>query len=323
MPATPRILIAHDGSAPAEAALADLARAGLPAKAQARIVCAADIATPPAFFPGEAEAWYAQSLVALEQQSLAAKRTAAATARKAAQTLRGLFPGWSVTTETAEADPAAAILDAAARWKASLLVVGSHGRSAFDRLLLGSVSRRVLAHATTDVRVSRASRRRARKGPVRVLIATDGSPHSQAAAHAAAMRAWPVGTTFRLLVVADYRVSFAMEGVAGEAAARGKWKTLAARIAEKPLQELARRGFKADLTVREGDPRAEILGEAARFRADVLFVGSHGHGALRRFLLGSTSFNAAEHAPCTVEVVRGEAKADAKEGSKKTARAAR
>jgi nucleotide-binding universal stress UspA family protein len=318
MPAVPRILIAHDGSAPAEAALTDLARAGLPAKAQARIVSAAPLALPPAYLPGEADAWYSQGLAALELQNRGARKTAEATAREAAKTLKALFPGWTVTTETSEADPAEAILDAAERWKASLIVLGAHGRGALDRMLLGSVSRRVLAHATVDVRVSRA-RGRARKGPARVLIATDGSPHSQAAAQAAASRAWKADTLFRLLVVADYRVSFALEGEAGEASARGKWKKLAARIAEKPLEELARRGFKAELTVREGDPRTEILGEAKRFRADALFVGSHGHGALRRFLLGSTSFNTAEHAPCTVEVSKGTMRA-MREGKKPGAR---
>src|SRR5687768_16413413 len=117
MATAPRILIAHDGSAPAEAAMADLARAGLPAKAQARIVSAADVALPPVVLPGEAEVWYSQNLVTLERQTVDARKRAAETARKAAHSLRSLFPGWSVTTEVATEDPAAAILDAAARWK--------------------------------------------------------------------------------------------------------------------------------------------------------------------------------------------------------------
>src|SRR5215217_4132769 len=175
MPNAHRILIAHDGSAAADAALRDLARAGLPARAQARILSAADTTPALAFLPGEAEAWYAQSLAAMERQALAAKKAAAAIANEAARTLRALFPGWTVTTEVAVQDPGEAVLDAAVRWKASLIVMGSHGRSALGRILLGSVSRRVLAHAAGNVRVSRTHTARAtardRKTPVRVLIA--------------------------------------------------------------------------------------------------------------------------------------------------------
>jgi nucleotide-binding universal stress UspA family protein len=85
---------------------------------------------------------------------------------------------------------------------------------------------------------------------------------------------------------------------------RKEWKEGARRVAEKAVAILARQGRKADYALREGDPREEIVAEARRFKADTLFIGSHAHGALRRFLLGSTSLSVAEHAPCTVEVVR-------------------
>src|SRR5690606_21961358 len=115
--------------------------------AQARVVRFAEVRLPPvAFLPGEGDAWYSESIAMLESQSRESGREAAAQAEKAAARLRKLFPGWKVSTHAALQDPAGGILDAVATWKPSLVVVGSHGRTALKRLLLGSVSQRVLSH---------------------------------------------------------------------------------------------------------------------------------------------------------------------------------
>jgi nucleotide-binding universal stress UspA family protein len=61
--------------------------------------------------------------------------------------------GFGVRTLLVEGDPAAAILDAAARERVDLIVVGSHGRTGLARFLLGSVSSRVVSHAACSVLV--------------------------------------------------------------------------------------------------------------------------------------------------------------------------
>lgn len=58
------------------------------------------------------------------------------------------------------------------------------------------------------------------------------------------------------------------------------------------------------MAVLVGVPKRAILEEAERFGADVIVVGSHGHGMLERFLLGSVSQAVALHATCSVEIVR-------------------
>jgi nucleotide-binding universal stress UspA family protein len=63
------------------------------------------------------------------------------------------YPGLEVLTRVVEGDPAAAIADAAA--SARLVVVGSHGRGAFARFLLGSVSEEVVSQVTTATAVVR------------------------------------------------------------------------------------------------------------------------------------------------------------------------
>lgn len=56
--------------------------------------------------------------------------------------------------------------------------------------------------------------------------------------------------------------------------------------------------------VLSGSPKEVILEEAEAFGADLIVVGSHGHGMLERFLLGSVSQAVALHAKCSVEIVR-------------------
>lgn len=63
-----------------------------------------------------------------------------------------------VTTEIRAGDARHAILDSAAEWQPDLIVIGSHGRRGFDRLLLGSVSENVVRHATCSVDVIREPR---------------------------------------------------------------------------------------------------------------------------------------------------------------------
>jgi nucleotide-binding universal stress UspA family protein len=47
------------------------------------------------------------------------------------------------------------ILDEAEKWKADVIVLGSHGRSGFDRMVMGSVSESVALHARCSVEVIR------------------------------------------------------------------------------------------------------------------------------------------------------------------------
>ncbi len=53
-----------------------------------------------------------------------------------------------------------------------------------------------------------------------------------------------------------------------------------------------------------GSPKSVILEEAENLETDLIIVGSHGYGAVKRFLLGSVSQAVALHAKCSVEIVR-------------------
>ncbi len=63
-------------------------------------------------------------------------------------------------------------------------------------------------------------------------------------------------------------------------------------------------GGRVETRVEYGDPGAEIVRVAADEHFDVIVVGSHGSGFVKRVLLGSVSQHLLHHAPCPVLVVR-------------------
>jgi len=77
-------------------------------------------------------------------------------------------------------------------------------------------------------------------------------------------------------------------------------KVLVTKVAER----LHKKGLNVTVAVERGDPRSKILEMASKWRADLIVVGSHGHKGLAHFLLGSVSEDVAQHAGCSVEIVR-------------------
>jgi nucleotide-binding universal stress UspA family protein len=63
-------------------------------------------------------------------------------------------------------------------------------------------------------------------------------------------------------------------------------------------------GISAEHLVETGEPGPTICDVAVEVGADVIVVGSHGHGWLQRVLMGSVSTHVLNHAPCPVLVIR-------------------
>jgi nucleotide-binding universal stress UspA family protein len=140
-------------------------------------------------------------------------------------------------------------------------------------------------------------------GSPRIVVGVDGSPSSKAAlrwairqagltgAEVEAVTAWRYPTGYGMAPISDGTVDF--EGDAG--------KTLAEALAEVS-------GLAPDVMacprVIEGHPADVLLREARG--ADLLVVGSRGHGGFAAALLGSVSQHCVQHAPCPVLVLRGD-----------------
>src|ERR1043166_7964355 len=157
-----KILIGHDGSQSADAALVDLQRAGLPVEAEALVVSVADVmmssATPAYELAGEAlmSRRVTAGLVHAQRQTERVLNEAKDFARRASDQVRSYFPHWSVRAETLAGSAALELISKADEWNPDLIVVGSHGRSAVSRFILGSVSKKVVTGSGHSVRVSRA-----------------------------------------------------------------------------------------------------------------------------------------------------------------------
>ena len=92
--------------------------------------------------------------------------------------------------EAAADSPAWAIIEKARSWNADLIWVGAQGHSGTGRLILGSVSQRVVADASCSARVARGSMGKANT-PVKLIIGIDGSHDSEIALQQVAARDWP------------------------------------------------------------------------------------------------------------------------------------
>jgi len=143
---------------------------------------------------------------------------------------------------------------------------------------------------------------------VKILLAIDGSKFSEAAVKAVLARALPHNAKVRILHVVEppsLLVAREMGGYDRELDAVWEAETRAAKVlVTKVAERLRKKGLNVTVAVERGDPRSKILEMASKWRADLIVVGSHGHKGLAHFLLGSVSGNVAEHAGCSVEIVR-------------------
>lgn len=132
----------------------------------------------------------------------------------------------------------------------------------------------------------------------RVIVATDGSKDARAAVTTARHFPWPADARVRVVVArrnrAEYRRSILL-------AALDRGAEIAGDSARRALSS---RWPDLDVVIVDKEPVAAVLGEAERFRADVIVVGWRGHGPVRRVLMGSTSRGVVRAATCAVLVVR-------------------
>jgi nucleotide-binding universal stress UspA family protein len=306
-----KILIAYDGSSCADAALDDLRRAGLPHDTEALVVSISEIWVPDMPSPEEGPLFPEQpparirSVHARAEQGL---QEAQALAEEAMKRLKESFPGWSLDVRVKADAPAWGVLGVAEEWGPDLIVVGTHGRSAIQRLVLGSVSQKVLAEALCSVRIAR-SHRPVDDSPVRIVLGVDGSADADAALRAVASRSWFPGSTVHLVGVLDTAPIMPVPPIGSHVPVVPGSSAIERRdhlqkVLEEGVEVVAASGLIASPILMEGSPAALLLTEAGEWGADTIFVGAHGHRFVDRLLLGSVSSELANRAHCSVEVVR-------------------
>jgi nucleotide-binding universal stress UspA family protein len=195
-------------------------------------------------------------------------------------------------------------------WEPDLVVVGSHGHSLAGRIILGSVSKKVVTDSHHSVRVTRGALERDELNPIRILVGVDGSSEAEDAVRAVGRRVWPDGTEVRIVAVANGTSSGRIAQMLPIAANmirdyNGESAVAAQRMVEWADNELSVIGLNVSVAIEKGDPRRVLIREAQRCDADAIFVGGRRFSsALERFRLGSVATALVTRAHCSVEVAR-------------------
>jgi nucleotide-binding universal stress UspA family protein len=194
--------------------------------------------------------------------------------------------------------PAQVILDSAQMVSADLVVVGARGRSRIAETVLGSVSHRVLSHASRPTLIVKGVAH-----PIQhVLVAVEGRDD------AALILQWLTRHRFATpveLCVLNVVVPIGLDSPYNVLGARAWWEG-AESSAEEFVKETAAKLLDSQYTVSTkvavGNPAAVV--EEHANSADLVVVASHGRKGLDRFLLGSVSHAIVHHVTCPVLVVR-------------------
>jgi regulator of nucleoside diphosphate kinase len=201
-------------------------------------------------------------------------------------------------------NPGFLILFTARKWSADLILIRAHNRTDFQNWMLGSVAKAVVEHATCSVEVVRPTS--AGYPPVtqrgtRILLATDGSDASLAAAQAVAETAWPAGSEVKVVSV----VNPMMHSLGEMGLFHYTGTDRAHRAVGAAINELRRTPLKLSGEVVVGRVARKVIDRARKWSADLIVLGTHERRGLRRLLFGSTAAAVTEQAQCSVRTIRG------------------
>ncbi|MEU7864003.1 universal stress protein [Nonomuraea sp. NPDC049141] len=205
-------------------------------------------------------------------------------------------PDVEVTTQDIEGAPTEVLREQAK--DTTEIVLGSRGLGGFAGALLGSVSTHVAGRVHGPVVVVRGDHQ-----PVRgeIVVGVDDSPECEPALAYAFRQAKLRGSTLRVVHAWQLPVHAFAPGVPYD---MDEIRTAQHQIVSDRLETFKKEYPQVTVVedVQSAQP-VEALTDASA-RADLLVVGSHGHGAAGAILLGSVSRGVLHHARCPVAVVR-------------------
>jgi nucleotide-binding universal stress UspA family protein len=219
--------------------------------------------------------------------------------------------GLTVDVQVDVGSPVHRILDHAARLPADLVVMGTHGSSGFEHLVLGSITEKVLRKAPCPVlTVPPRVRSRSQLPFRRVLCATDFCDASASAVRLALSLAVESRACLTLLHVIEWPWHEPPQPSIEELPAE---QGFALAMFRRESEERARKQLEAlvpqpqtgvRVAVVSGTPYEQILGAAATGSADLIVLGVGRRSVLNLALLGSTANHVVRAAECPVLTVR-------------------
>jgi nucleotide-binding universal stress UspA family protein len=182
-------------------------------------------------------------------------------------------------------DPSVEIVAEAVKYKADMIVMGTHGRTGIKRFVMGSVAGNVIGHAPCKVLVVPTG---AKIDYRNVLVAIDGSIHSDAAVSEALTIAQRCDSSLTILSVAssDEEVRTAEDSV------------------KRAMEVADREGVRKEGMVLRGEADEAIVKMAGQTSAGLIVMGSHGKTGLMSLLMGSVTERVLGHGNTAVLVAK-------------------
>jgi nucleotide-binding universal stress UspA family protein len=190
---------------------------------------------------------------------------------------------------------------------ADLLVIGTHGRSGFEHLVLGSVTEKLLRK--TGVPILTVPRRMPDAVPTgstpyrQILCAVDFSECSLAALSFARSLAAESEASLTVVNVVELPPTISDPLGPGPFAYEDLQRELevdAANRFEEIVPDATRASSRIDAMITVGKPYQEILRIAREREAELIVVGVHGRSAVDRVLFGSTAHHLVRQSVCPV-----------------------
>lgn len=297
-----KILLAIDGSPHSLAACRYLA--AFPLKASTEVEILTVVNPPDVVLSGQTEMWYPQFI---EHQDEIARQAIEA-AREAVSPLDAVVTSHQMTGHIGHC-----IVERAKQQQVDLIVVAAKGHSAFERVVMGSVSDYVATHATCSVLVVRVPttlsdqpNKDIAAGSIgHVAIAVDEREVSTKLMDQMCRFDWSaqhqitvVTASVKLEVFREDILATTME----EAARR---RTEARRCADAAAAKFSQCGASATGHSIEVEHVGKgLVDYAAQSHIDLFVLGDTGRGAISRIFLGSTSRYVLHHVHCSVMIVR-------------------
>jgi nucleotide-binding universal stress UspA family protein len=205
-----------------------------------------------------------------------------------------------VSRQIESGTPAEVILAVAEKEKADLILLGSRGLGPVKELLLGSVSHRVVGHASCPTLVVNRPMRSLR----RVLVAVQGPEDAAILTKFLAAKPFKEDAELTVVTVLPAAQPLFPAGSTKLDELIEKSVVGARAFVEETASALSKLQYNAKGYILMGAPALAILQEASASDPDLILMGSHGRRGVTRFLLGSVSHAVLHRAPCPLLIVR-------------------
>ena len=189
------------------------------------------------------------------------------------------------------------IIEVAEDENCTLIVMGRRGLHRVERMLMGSVTAKVIVHSSTDILVI------PREAEIRwdnMIVATDGSANSEKAL----AKAVDFGKRYKSLLTGVNVVDMHPEHYADAAGVVDKLDEKANMVLKDAVSRAKTAGVELHSQLLHGNPAAEITAYAKDNNAGIIFVGSRGLSGLKKIFLGSVAEKVIGLSPCAVFVTK-------------------